>query len=180
MEKREADLLKRIQQDDKKALEEVYLLHQTAFLHFAQSFSLRREDALDIYQDSIIALYQNIVIQQRLPINSSLKTYLFGIGKHKIYDWFKARQKTHRLIDEGGGVEEMALPGDEGPTEEQERLARHFAQLSESCQNILRQFYYRGWTIKEIVTHTHYKDENTVKSHKSRCLKKLMELIKNG
>ncbi|MEL6925658.1 MAG: hypothetical protein AAFO94_16555 [Bacteroidota bacterium] len=38
-------------------------------------------------------------------------------------------------------------------------------------------FYYRGLSIAEIVEQTDYKDANTVKAYKSRCLKKLKQLI---
>ena len=63
------------------------------------------------------------------------------------------------------------------PNLKQKLIAKHFKDLSPSCQKILNLFYYRGWSINEIVMGTEYKDENTVKSHKSRCLKGLKEKI---
>ncbi|MEM9936719.1 MAG: sigma-70 family RNA polymerase sigma factor, partial [Bacteroidota bacterium] len=53
-----------------------------------------------------------------------------------------------------------------------------YQQMGDKCRELLKLFYYRGFSIKEIVVETGYKDENTVKSYKSRCLKKLKETIR--
>ena len=52
-----------------------------------------KDDLIDIYQDSVIAMYQNFTTKQTRIENSSLKTYLFSIGKHKIYDRLKERKQ---------------------------------------------------------------------------------------
>ncbi len=177
MEEQQVDLQTRLRNDDKKAFEEVYLSYKDAFVSYGLQFNLDREDLIDVYQDSVIAMYQNFTQKQTQLEASSLKTYLFSIGKHKIYDRLKERKQFVGAVVveddfEEIAVEEMIL------SEEQKQLRRFFGHLGESCQHILKLFYYRGLSIKEIVAQTHYKDENTVKSHKSRCLKKLIMLIK--
>jgi RNA polymerase sigma-70 factor (ECF subfamily) len=91
-----------------------------------------------------------------------------------IYTRFK-KKVTQVSVIENLTVEEEYK--EEGISTEQKLLTKHFKNLSESCQEILRLFYYRGLTVQEIVDGTHYKDRNTVKSHKSRCLKGLKEKI---
>ncbi|MFK7748060.1 MAG: RNA polymerase sigma factor [Kordia sp.] len=177
MEKQQVDLQTRLRNDDKKALEEVYVLYKEVFVNYGLRFNLDKEDLIDVYQDSVIAMYQNFTTKQTRIENSSLKTYLFSIGKHKIYDRLKERKLLVGGVVVENDYEEIDL--DETVlTNEQELLRRYFRHLGASCQEILKLFYYRSLSIKEIVQQTHYKDENTVKSHKSRCLKKLIGLIK--
>ncbi|WP_298423449.1 sigma-70 family RNA polymerase sigma factor [uncultured Kordia sp.] len=177
MEKQQVDLQTRLRNDDKKALEEVYLNYKDAFVNYGLRFQLDREDLIDVYQDSVIAMYQNFTQKQTELNGSSLKTYLFSIGKHKIYDRLKEQKQLVGAVVVEDDYEEIELT-ESILSEEQLQLRKYFGHLGESCQHILRLFYYRGLSIKEIVSQTQYKDENTVKSHKSRCLKKLITLIK--
>ncbi|QHI35666.1 hypothetical protein IMCC3317_10120 [Kordia antarctica] len=167
----------RLRNDDKKALGEVYLSYKVAFVNYAIRYNIDNDTILDIYQEAIIAMHQNFVIKQTVLQNSTVKTYLFGIGKHKIYDYLKANKKMFAITDASSNeITEINIE-DTAPTERQQLLALNFEKLGESCKEILKLFYYRGFSIKDIVFHTHYKDENTVKSHKSRCLKKLTTFI---
>lgn len=168
----------RLRQDDKKALEEVYQKYRPAFLNYARKFGLSQEDLLDIYQDAAIAMHQNFVMKQLSLENTSIKTYLFGIGKNMIFNRLKDHSRYQEVKEMPDEIEEISWDAD-APTEEQRQLALHFGKLGKSCQEILKMFYYRSLTVKEIVQLSHYKDENTVKSHKSRCLKKLVQSI-NG
>lgn len=177
MEKQQLDLQSRLRNDDKKALEEVYTAYKEAFVNYGLQFNLDKDDLVDVYQDSVIAMYQNFTTKQTRIENSSLKTYLFSIGKHKIYDRLKERSQFTGTVVRDDDYEEIDL-NETMLTEEQQLLRRYFDHLGASCQQILKLFYYRSLSIKEIVQQTQYKDENTVKSHKSRCLKKLIALIK--
>ena len=62
----------------------------------------------------------------------------------------------------------------------QVELAKLIGNISESCRELLRLYYYRNLSINEIVERTQYKDANTVKSHKSRCMKRLKSLVSSS
>ena len=64
------------------------------------------------------------------------------------------------------------------PSERSIILSKYLDSISESCRKVLELFYYRNLTVEEIVQVTEYKDGNTVRSHKSRCLKRLKSLFK--
>lgn len=169
-------LQERLRNDDKKVLGEVYSQHKEAFLNYGIRYNLDRSELMDIYQDSVVAMYQNFVEKQTILEKSSIKTYLFGIAKNQIFTLLKAKSRLYALPDEPEEVEVIELDID-STTEEQQLLAKYFGQIGDSCQELLKMYYYRGFTIKEMVEHSDYKDENTVKSYKSRCLKKLRELV---
>jgi len=170
-------LYERMKDGDETAIVEIYDSYQVEFLNFFKKYDINRQSVLDIFQDSIIVIYQKIYVGNLDLKTSSLKTYLFGVGKNKVYDYFKKKQiQTNDL--ESLKTESKHIKLDEVPNIYEKKLADGLKQISESCQHILNLFYYRGLSIKEIVDQTDYKDNNTVKSHKSRCLKKLKELCK--
>ncbi|MBU2922514.1 sigma-70 family RNA polymerase sigma factor [Winogradskyella psychrotolerans] len=171
------DLQRQLRADDKKALESVYLSYKQAFLNYAKRYDIATSDVLDIYQDAIIAMHQNFVTSQLELQNSTIKTYLFGIGKNKIFKTLKAQQRVIRVDVENDNYTEIKIE-EELPTANQHALAKRLSELSETCKTVLQLFYYRNLTIEEIVGLTHYKDANTVRSHKSRCLKHLKTLFK--
>lgn len=173
----EMQLQSRLRNDDRSALEVIYKSHQHAFINYAIGFNISKTEASDIYQDSIIALYQNFVVKKLQLKSSSIKTYLFGIGKHKIYNYLKEKKQISFHEHESNDYEEIKL-NDIEPTDIQIQLANNLNLISESCQLLLRLFYYRGLSIDEIIEQTTYKDSNTVRSHKSRCLKRLKTLFK--
>lgn len=171
----ESLLYERLLEGDEKALVEVYKLYKSEFLNFFKRYEISEQEVLDIYQDSIIVIYQKFINGQTKLSNSGVKTYLFGIGKNKVYNHFKTKKIiTSDVKDLEVKDKEFRLK--EQPSVYEKLLAKNLKLLSESCRNILELFYYKNLTIIEIVTATAYKDENTVKSHKSRCLKKLKSL----
>ncbi|MEK7256057.1 MAG: hypothetical protein AAB316_14995, partial [Bacteroidota bacterium] len=55
-----------------------------AFLLFVMKYGrVQRDQAFELYQDSIIILHRNVTGEKlATPLRSSLQTYLFGIGKN--------------------------------------------------------------------------------------------------
>tara|TARA_Y100001934_G_C12314397_1_gene756647 strand:+ start:595 stop:1140 length:546 start_codon:yes stop_codon:yes gene_type:complete len=175
---REDDLQKRLRADDKSALAFIYKTYKPEFFNYCKRFSIDTDEVLDIYQDAIIAMYQNFTMKHLVLENSTIKTYLFGIGKHKIYNLLKKKnnyESTKNEIDAFAEIETEDL----SLNYYQQQLSELLKKLSESCKALLRLYYYRNLSIKEIVEHTNYKDANTVKSHKSRCMKRLKSMVNN-
>ena len=177
MSKNESELQSRLRNDDKKALEEIYIKNKLAFINYAIGYGITKETALDIYQESIITFYQNFTTNKLRLEKSSIKTYLFGIGKNKIYKFFKEQNKLIRKTVVQNDYVEIKIEENQ-PTDFQIKLSKNLKLISESCQDILKLYYYRNLTIDEIVEQTVYKDSNTVRSHKSRCMKRLKTLFK--
>jgi RNA polymerase sigma-70 factor (ECF subfamily) len=168
----------RLRSDDKVALEEVYTSYRQEFIYYAKRYPLDEADVLDIYQDAVIAMHQNFVMSQVELTSSSIKTYLFGIGKNKLFKKLKEQKRTLRVVVEPRDTYESIELDAQLPTERQKALAQRMNEISDSCRSILKLFYYRGLTIDDIVEQTQYKDGNSVRSQKSRCLKHLKSLLK--
>lgn len=168
---------------DDAALKKVYVGYRAPFINFARKFQLDDDEILDIYQDSIIALHENFVSGKIEELNSSIKTYLFGIGKYKIYAHLRENKKL-RVLEDHNLPEEEAQNFDFDATvnplsEQQNHIKAALEKMGGKCKLILELFYYRGMTIDEIRISENYENNNTVKSQKSRCLRTLKNMVLN-
>ncbi len=177
--------LESLRQGDERLFKTIYEENRERFINFAKRYSLEYEDVIDIYQDAYIIFYNNVRSGKLKTLTSSVSTYLFSIGKHLIFDRLKKTTKTisltqHDFLNETDSIlEDLSLTTDV-LSEEQKLLREHFALLGAQCKALLSLFYYRGFTIKEIVATTSYTSENVVKSTKSRCMKTLKERINSN
>ncbi len=169
---------------DSKEITTLYNSNRSAFMGFGKKYGLNNDDLSDIYQEAFIALRKNAINGKLDTVKSSLKTYLFGIGKFMIYDLLKERKKTisyepaihitHNNIE----TISFELEKDE-LTLEQRLLHTYFKKLGKKCQLMLTLFYSRGLSNDDIVENTEYSDSSVVRSQKSRCIKSLKEMIKS-
>lgn len=179
MKSTDKSLQHELRSGDERAFEWVYNEYKEGFLAFSKSYRLNSDELIDIYQDATIALFQNFVEKQLVLEKSTVKTYLYGIGKHLILKAAKRDAKMIRLDGSQNEIDEIEVD-EHDESERSQQLANAFKKLGEKCKEVLELFYYRGFSIKEIVNATDYKDENTVKSHKSRCMKGLREKLKSS
>ncbi|MCW5516890.1 RNA polymerase sigma factor [Muriicola sp. Z0-33] len=167
------------------AFKKVYQDNRSLFLNFARKYGIPAADVLDIYQDAYIVFYENIGNGKLTELRSSISTYLMSIGKYMIMDRIRKDKKKIRseeLIASVGEIDSEIASyeiGNEELSTKQLLLRTYFDQLGEKCKAILTLFYYKKYSIKEIMIHGNYNSENVVKSQKSRCLRTLKELFKS-
>ncbi|GAA4246162.1 MULTISPECIES: RNA polymerase sigma factor [Winogradskyella] len=180
MEQHFVDALKN---DDTKLIKVIYGDYRNEFIFFSKKYNIAEADSLDIYQEAFLAIRKHAISGKLQDVNSSFKTYLFGIGKHLIYNKLKeySSKQSYDLIlhKADADYEEITIDTSEKLTKEQELLRHYFKQLGKSCQQMLTLSFYRGLTNDEIATLEGYENEGVVRSQKSRCLKTLKNLIKN-
>ncbi|MCX7547819.1 sigma-70 family RNA polymerase sigma factor [Xanthomarina sp. F1114] len=165
----------------------IYEDNRDKFINFARKYHLPQEDVIDVYQDAYIIFYNNVMQGKIEEFTSSISTYLFSIGKYLIFDKMKKNNKTINpdfdlsLIREKEELVDSNLDLDQGElTTEQVLLKKYFGTLGKKCQELLTLFYYRGYSIKDIIEASEYTSENVVKSAKSRCMKTLKERINSN
>jgi RNA polymerase sigma factor (sigma-70 family) len=166
-----------------KEVSKLYNANRDAFLNFGKKYGLDYDDLCDIYQEAFIALRKHALNGKLEAVNSSLKTYLFGIGKFMIFNLLKEKKKTTEYKPSKLGVHDtielVSVENEEELSHEQSLLRAYFKKLGKKCQEMLTLFYSRGLSIDEIVEHTDYTDGSVVRSQKSRCLKTLKDMIKS-
>jgi len=132
------------------------------------------ELAVDVFQDSIVALYENIKKGKILAFDHSVKTYLFGIGK-KVYLLHLRRLKQERfqtisLEDNRLNISQLNIKIPINDLDEKKSLLTLLLKMKEPCKSILYLFYYKEFKIKEIAENLKYKNENVVRAQKARCM----------
>ena len=138
-----------------------------------------KEDAEDIFQDSLVILYKN-ANKPEFSLSSSLQTYLLAITKNL---WREALRKKGRLplIQDETEIVDNTEPGNEGARKVAE-LAFNF--LGKKCKELLIAFYFKKDSYQQIAKLLRFSSEKVVKNQKYRCLQKAKEnyahLIKNG
>lgn len=175
-------LIERLKAGDKTALAEVYKLYREPFLQFAKRYHQGEELLQDIYQDVSIALFDRAVNGKLELERSSIKTYLFSMGKFMLFTRLKREQPNLELKEDQEwtqGLYEDAKLFIEEPDPKVSFLGKSLANLGEKCRQILEYYYYENKSMKEIQQLMDYNHPDVVKSHKSRCMKSLKESFKH-
>lgn len=144
-----------------------------------RDFKCSSDEAKDIYQTSILILYKNIV-DGKFAGNSSIKTYLFGIGKNQFLKTKKEEQRfSNNIIDNV-----MDDFNDEKESKELyeatiDRVHKSLQTLGDPCKKLLElSFFYKN-SIDEITSLLGYKNADTTKNLKYKCLQRLKNIIQN-
>lgn len=180
----EKEQIKALITGSSKEISNLYLMNRDAFFNFGKKYGLDYDDLSDIYQEAFIALRKHALNGKLDSVNSSLKTYLFGIGKFMIYDVLKEKNRTDTLNPSihmsDDIIDPVSIETDgEDITEEQRLLKLFFKKLGKKCQEMLILFYSRGLSVEEIAEYANYSNSGVVRSQKSRCIKTLKAMIKS-
>lgn len=173
-------LLQKIRSGDEHLLKELYEQYREGFIHWAaRQYQADEDQAAEIYQKAFISLYYNIKDGKLTQLNSSLKTYLFAIGKNMFRDLFKRKDSQHSSLDmsrELGELNPDIL--DEYQHEHQKKVVSQLLHMiGEPCKTVLKLFYFKGYSPEAISIEMNYKDERVVRKRKSVCLKQLRDLM---
>ena len=174
------NIIELLKQGDPKTLEKIYLENREGFINFSKKYNIEEDDAIDIYQDAILILRDNAVNGRIDELQSNISTYLYAIGKYRIFHNFRLKSKLEMTNDFNLVEENIDFDVNlYGPvlTKEQQLLKKYYDQLGDRCKSILNLFYYQGYTLDEIRAILDYSNKKVLKSQKSRCIKQLRDLV---
>jgi RNA polymerase sigma factor (sigma-70 family) len=162
---------------DERALTYLYKEYAEMVNHLILSNSGSKDDADDIFQDTIIILYEKIK-SGAFVLRSSLKAYIYSVSRNL---WlYKLRQMSR---DSKLNESFMIIPDDNinadsfyEENEKQNKITEYIRLLGESCKKILLLFYYEKLSTKEIAIKMNLAGSDYVKTQKYRCLQKLKSL----
>ncbi len=164
--------------------DQFYVTHRSEFLKWAyKNYHLMPEEAIDIYQDAIVILYENATSGKLDHLQCSIKTYFFGITKNLISTYLKKKikekEKYEKLPDNIQILEGLAIAERSNDWMEYslEVVGESIKKLSSKGQAILHLFYFEKMSLKEITQVLGYKSEDVVKTTKMRYMKILREII---
>lgn len=173
-------LLQSVKNGDQETLSRFYKDGRAGFIKWSEKhFHCKEVEAVDVYQDAIITLYENIVRGKYVhQPGSSIKTYLYAIGKNIFLKKMSMEKKIQDKVipnfstqtEDETDEKEAEIAADE---HRYNAVMQAFAAMKEPCKSILKYFYYQGLSMKQIADKMGYKSDQVVKSQKVRCLKTL-------
>ena len=173
------EIIERIREGNREELAQVYKLYRISFIEWLYSSQqIPIDEATEIYQQTIIVFYENIVNKKLTEMKSNIKTYLFAIGKNKASEYRRRRAKNTSLLDYQGQQEEESTE----KMESQERMITLSKEclniMGDPCKRLLELYYYHKRNMQQIANEMGYKNENSTKNQKYKCLEKLRALFK--
>lgn len=176
----ENSLILRLRRGDKGALEEIYRKFRPSFIKWiTYSHKCSHEQAIDIFQYAILSFYENVLEDVIEEMNDAgIKTYLYSIGKNKLLSdtrkdaklSFNEEYEDHLLLDE---IDDHSQDSEARTL----KVRSVIESLQEPCADILRLFYFNNLSNDEIAEILGYKNGNTVKNLKYKCIQRIKRLL---
>jgi len=159
--------------------DELYKDNRAIFLQWVErNHNLSKEEALDIYQNTMIALFENVKHGRIKELSSSISTYIFGIAKNLIYKYHRKNELINRHeVRLNEHYKFIALDVKEAESN-QPKVISKLEGMKEPCRTLLRLCYVEGLKLSLITDKLGYANVDVVKTQKSRCLKKLKEIFR--
>ena len=154
------EIITMIREGNRKKLEEVYKDNRTSFIQWICSTQrVPMDDAADIYQQTIVVFYENIVSGKLIELKSNVRTYLFAIGKNKVSEYRRYQAKTSGFEDYQTPQNEDVLIEKQDNEKMIELSKKCLEIMGDPCRTILELYYYHKRNMQEIADEMGYKNE---------------------
>lgn len=176
----EHSVIEKINSGDDQALALVYKFYRAEFISWLlKTYKCTTDEAKDIYQIAILIFYENVKNGKITKLKSSIKTYLFAIGKNKVME--EKRAKTKFIHQEERMFHLIHEPAEEGKEDMREyhvkTVEKCLQKLGDPCRSILEQYYYHKMSMRDITARLGYKNPDTLKNLKYKCMNRLKKLV---
>lgn len=157
-----------------------YKTYRQEFLsNIGRYYHIHNVDLLsDIFQEAVLRLWKNIRSGKltEKTLNTSLAGYLYSIGRLVALEIFRKEGiSANRNIDEFDTIVKTSDADSWlGKVSEQELAIREMVYaMKEPCAPLLLMFYWDELSWETIAKQLHYKDANSAKAQKYKCMQKL-------
>jgi DNA-directed RNA polymerase specialized sigma24 family protein len=188
----EQEVFDKLKQGDKAAMEWVFRHKRDAFMgYFIKHYSLSVDDATDLASDALIALAAAAERNQDRPLTAEINTLWITIGRN-IYLGQKKKEAKLPIVNWGDFLDfTKNTEGSENPFESDDFetllpfVAPLLTELKEPCQTILKEYYWKNKTDKEVSEALNANEavknmsSDAVKMKRTRCIDALRKLIFN-
>ena len=161
---------------------DIYQKYKESFIAWiSKYYTCDKPTASDCFQDAVIVLMNNVRSGKLDRLDSGIKTYLFATGKNILLKKYRLKQKeisiNEAFIDDGEWKDEDYSDFELEKDSKIARIAEMVMRMKEPCKSIIKYFYYENLSMDKIALIMNYKNANTVKSQKLRCIKYLENSI---
>lgn len=179
-----AKLLQQIKIGNRKVLNQLYQTYRDEFIHWTRwKYNCKENESIDVFQETMIAFYENVVHGKITDFQSSVKTYLFAIGRNILLKRYRNNKNSEteelEVLHNVADTENLQSEDNLNLTERQKALTLLLEKLGEPCKTLLQLFYYQKYSVEAIMNAMDYKNASVVKNQKVRCIKRLRKIAQH-
>jgi len=136
--------------------------------NLARKSNISEEDSKDLFQDSVIVLYENLQ-KPDFKLSSKVSTYLYSVFQNKMYAFARKAKPTDPIQDE----KIMHYDSEPESRWSEEKILQALGELGNNCSELISAYYYHRERLKTLAKELGYSSENTAKQAKYKCMQKL-------
>lgn len=172
----EEALLTALKKNDNEALKYIYKSYWPMISQFIIRNSGTRDDAEELYQEGIIALYEKVKAND-FVLKCSLKTFIYSICRNK---WLYKLRSRKPLLDIEQHIEVLREDADQDENAEfpnDTEIRQAISSLGDPCHSLLIGFYYHKLSLEELRQQLNYASMGVAKQQKFRCIERLKKMF---
>lgn len=172
------NVIEKLRAGNRYLFETLYKEHFNMVYYFVLKNSGNKEEAKDIFQETIIILFEKSK-DKEFSLSCTLKTFIYSIARNLWLKKLRNKNKQVPVADFEQYVEiEVNEPIEEADTDEKINLVMEKIKLlSEKCKALLTGFYFYKKSMQLLATELDYTNAANAKNQKYKCLKQLQKLV---
>ena len=171
----DTEFIEGLRTGNEAVLKALYKKYYNIVLKIVVNNSGSSEAAQDIYQETIIVLYENVQ-KPTFQLNCQLQTFIFSIAKRL---WLKQLRGNGQITrfkeDEEDEVVDVSDEISDHLKKESdiEKMNASMENLGEPCKTLLKDFYVYKLSMDDISEKFGYTNSDNAKTQKYKCLQRL-------
>jgi RNA polymerase sigma factor (sigma-70 family) len=175
----DAELLRRCQEGDERAWEQVIENHKRLIYSIPLNFGLTGEEAADIFQQTFISLVENL---GRLRPDSNLGAWLAVVARRHVLHYLRKKKREQVVADDDLGdsrqFQAIAATNTTIDLEMMQTIDQGLNQMDRRCRDLLLALYFDSQqpTYEEIAERTNM-PVGSIGPTRGRCLERLRDIL---
>lgn len=171
--------LEGLRSGDNETLAALYRKHYPPVLKLIVLNSGSEDQARDIYQEAVIALYETAQ-DPAFKLTCKLQTYIYSVARRL---WLKQLNRNGRTLlfkdEDENEIADVGSDVEQHLEREKDiaRMSRSLEKLGEPCSTLIQDFYIRRLRMEEISEKFGYTNADNAKTQKYKCLQRLKKLF---
>jgi RNA polymerase sigma factor (sigma-70 family) len=175
----DAQFIQGLRTGNSEVLSALYKKYYTIVLKLVVSNSGSSDEAADIYQETVIVLYENVQ-KPAFELNCQLQTYIYSVAKRLWLKQLKKNGQTFLMREDG--AETLADVSEDVEVHlkkenEFEKIEESLSALGEPCGTLIKDFYVNRLSMDDIAEKFGYTNADNAKNQKYKCLQRLKKLF---
>ncbi|WP_295672368.1 RNA polymerase sigma factor [uncultured Mucilaginibacter sp.] len=168
------ELLIKLQSLDEAAFGLLYKFYFPVVKGLIVQNSGSAQDAEDIFQETVMVLFQNIA-DPSFILTASLKSYLYSIARNL---WLK-KLRDDKPFANSLDIDEQFIESDEEVFElipestKEEKLQGWMAKITENCRRILNAIFFYKEPMESLMVKMGWKNKHTADNQKYKCVQQV-------